>query len=168
MKSLEKAELKELLNKCWMTHDGMWFFHCMQECGMETANKMNKAAIRSMGSIEIGRIMKSFGIEKITGANDIENLLDAARQTVVADFMKFNPVFSAENTLHIDMVECFAYKGMQRIGAISQYECGIFERIETWFDTLGIKYAVTPQVTGCTMHTDGKCFRDYTFTFSST
>jgi len=28
---LEKKELKELLNKNWMTHDAMWFYNCLQE-----------------------------------------------------------------------------------------------------------------------------------------
>jgi hypothetical protein len=28
-----------------MTHDGMWFYHCFQEFGIETANQLNKAAI---------------------------------------------------------------------------------------------------------------------------
>ena len=137
----------------------------MHECGIETANKMNKAAIRSMGAIEIGRIMKAYEIESIKDAGDLNRVFNAAKQSVVADFMHFDPVFTSENTLHIGMMECFAYKGMQRIGAIDRYECGIFERIEVWFDTLGIAYDVTPKVTGCMAKTDGKCFRDYALTF---
>ena len=27
MTAIDKNELKELLLKCWMTHDGMWFYH---------------------------------------------------------------------------------------------------------------------------------------------
>jgi len=26
-----KKELIDLLNRCWMTHDGVWFYHCFQE-----------------------------------------------------------------------------------------------------------------------------------------
>lgn len=32
---LQKNELKELLNKGWMTHDAMWFYNCLQEFGIE-------------------------------------------------------------------------------------------------------------------------------------
>jgi hypothetical protein len=39
------------------------------------------------------------------------------------------------------------------------------ERVEAWFDTLGIRYEVAPKVTGCMMHTEGRCYRDYTFFF---
>ena len=28
-----------------------------------------------------------------------------------------------------------------------------------------MKYSVSPQVEGCMMHTDGKCFREITFIF---
>ncbi len=37
MKELDKKEMKELLVKCWMTHDGLWFYHSLQECGIEPA-----------------------------------------------------------------------------------------------------------------------------------
>jgi len=35
-----------------MTHDGMWFFHCLQEFGIEATNKINKSAIKFLSSIE--------------------------------------------------------------------------------------------------------------------
>ena len=145
MKSLEKAELKELLNKCWMTHDGMWFFHCMSECGMEKANKVNRAAIRSMSAIEIERIQKAFGISEIRDAQGLKKLFQAAQETIVADFMHFDHRFESDTHLHVEMHDCFAYKGMKRIGGIDGYECGIFERIEGWFKALRVPFTVTPR-----------------------
>lgn len=165
MKSLEKTELKELLNKCWMTHDGMWFFHCIGECGMEAANKVNRAAIRSMSAIEVQRIKKAFGLPEIKDAQGLKELFEAARESVVASFMHFNHEFISDTHLHVEMEDCFAYNGMKRIGAIDRYECGIFERIETWFRTLSIPFTVTPEVTTCMMHAEGHCFRDYRFSF---
>ncbi|MFX0137893.1 MAG: DUF6125 family protein, partial [Candidatus Hodarchaeota archaeon] len=64
MKSLNQKELKELLIKCWMTHDGMWFYHCLKECGIEKTNKINKSAVKSMAKIEIKRIIKAFNLGK--------------------------------------------------------------------------------------------------------
>jgi hypothetical protein len=46
-----------------------------------------------------------------------------------------------------------------------QYECGIMDRVESWFDSLGIRYEVKPKVIKCMMHTEGECYRDYTFFF---
>ena len=63
--SLSKNELKEILNKNWMTHDAMWFYNCLQEFGIEKTNKINKAAIRDMAAIEIKRIQKAVGASKL-------------------------------------------------------------------------------------------------------
>lgn len=55
--------------------------------------------------------------------------------------------------------------GIKALGVIDKYECGIMDRVENWFDSLGIKYEVEPKVIGCMMHTEGQCYRDYTFFF---
>jgi hypothetical protein len=164
MKTLEKNELKEILIKNWMTHDAMWFYHCLQECGIERTNKINKAAVRAMGIIEIRRIQKAVGIEKVATFEDFMSLLEAAWDIVKGDFMKSSFSLPSKNVLRGDFENCFAYEGIKQIGAIEQYQCGIFERIYGWFDGMGIKYSISPQVEGCMMHTDGKCFREITFT----
>jgi hypothetical protein len=61
--------------------------------------------------------------------------------------------------------QCFAHDGITMLGVIDQYECGIMDRVESWFDTLGIKYEVEPKVTQCVMRTEGRCYRNYTFFF---
>jgi hypothetical protein len=166
MKSLKKRELKEILIKNWMSHDAMWFYHCFQECGIEKTNKINKAAVRAMGMIEIRRIQKAVGIDKVETFEDLKPLIDATFHILTGDFMDFTYSFPSENILHGEWKDCFAYNGIKQIGVIDQYQCGIMERIYAWLDGLGMKYSVSPQVEGCMMHTDGKCFRDISFTFS--
>jgi hypothetical protein len=166
MKSLKKSELKEILIKNWMTHDAMWFYHCLQECGIEQTNKINKAAVRAMGIIEIQRIQKAVGIDKVETFEELKPLIDATFNILKGDFMDFTYGFPSENILHGDWENCFAYKGVKRLGVIDQYQCGILERIYGWFDGLGIKYSASPRVDGCMMHTDGKCFRNISFTFN--
>jgi hypothetical protein len=165
LKALNKQELKEILIKNWMTHDAMWFYYCLQECGIEQTNKINKAAIRAMGMIEIKRIQKAVGVDKVETFEDFKSLVKIAFQTLTGDFMDFTYSFPSENILHGEWKSCFAYNGIKQIGAIDQYQCGIMERIYAWLNGLGIKYSVSPQVEGCMMHTDGKCFRDITFSF---
>ena len=63
--SLSKNELKEIMNKNWMTHDAMWFYNCLQEFGIEKTNKINKAAVRDMAAIEIKRIQKAVGVGRL-------------------------------------------------------------------------------------------------------
>lgn len=166
MKLPEKDELKELLIKSWMTHDGMWFYHCLLECGIEKTNRINKAAIRAMSAIEIKRIQKVVGARKLETFDEFKRFFEAAMEIVKGEFMEFTYSMPAKNRMHTEWRgSCFAYDGVKSLGVIDRYECGIMLRIETWIDTLGIKYEVKPKVTGCMMHTEGKCFRDYGFFF---
>jgi hypothetical protein len=162
---LQKNELKELLNKGWMTHDAMWFYNCLQECGIEKTNKINKAAIRDMSAIEIKRIQKAVGAGQLNAFAEFKSFFDIAMEIATGKFMKYKYSISTHNMMHAEWESCFAYEGMKALGVSDKYECGIMLRINTWLDTLGIKYEVEPEVTGCMMHTDGKCFRDYRFFF---
>lgn len=166
MKSLHKKELKEILIKNWMTHDGMWFFHSVKNCGIQKANKINKAAVKSMAKIELKRLKKAFNIGKIEKFKDLQNFLNKIFNVVKAKFMDFTYEFPSNNELNFIMNKCFAYDGVRRIGIINQYKCGIFDRLEGWFEELGIKYSITPQIDGCMMYKNGVCFRNFRFYFN--
>jgi hypothetical protein len=163
--SLSKNELKELLNKNWMTHDAMWFVNCLKECGIELTNKINKAAVRDMSAIEIKRIQKAVGMAQINTFDEFKRLFDTAMEIATGKFMKYKYNSPAQNIIHAEWETCFAYEGMKALGVADSYECGIMLRINTWLETLGIKYEIEPKVTGCMMLSDGKCFRDYRFFF---
>ena len=49
---VEKEVIRDLLGKGWLTHDGMWFYHCLQECGIEKTNKINRAAVEALAAVE--------------------------------------------------------------------------------------------------------------------
>jgi hypothetical protein len=165
MKRPEKDELKEILVKNWMTHDAMWFYHCLRESGIETTNRINKAAIRNMSAIEIKRIKKTVGAGNLETWAEFKRFFDMAMGIATGKFMNYTYSLPARNKMHGEWKSCFAYEGIKALGVIDQYECGIMLRINTWLDTLGIKYEVEPKVTGCMMHTDSKCYRDYRFFF---
>ncbi|MHB8910837.1 MAG: DUF6125 family protein [Syntrophales bacterium] len=162
---LEKGELKELLNKCWMTHDAMWFYHCLLECGIEKTNRINRAAVEAVAAIEIKRIRKAAGVDKLETFGEFWGFFQAAMAILTGDFMKYSVASPEINRIHFTWHQCFAHDGIKALGVIDKYECGIMDRVESWFDTLGIKYDVEPNVTGCMMHTEGRCYRDYTFFF---
>jgi hypothetical protein len=161
---LNREELIELLNKCWMTHDGMWFYHCLQQLGIETANKINKAAIKSLAPIEIARIKKALGIEKsqIETFEEFKYFFEGASQLFMANFMNISVSFAHENVLHweFEPQKCFAFKGMRNMGVIAEYECGVIYRVESWIESLGIKYSVHPQIKKCSMLANGRCCGD--------
>jgi len=165
MKTPGENELRELQLKCWMTHDGTWFYHCLQECGIDKTNEINRAASRSLAMVEVKRVQKAYGLEKIETFDDLQNLVRAMFDAVKGDFMKFDISFPSKNILHFDMRQCFAYDGMKKMGVLDRYQCGIYHRVRSWFDALKIEYSVSPPVEGCMLHTQGECFRDFKFNF---
>jgi len=166
MDRVQKSELKDVLGKGWLTHDGMWFYHTLQAFGVDHANTLNKAAIRSMAPIEINRIKRILGVgeegfDSFEGLSDF--MLNALELILPASvFQRFGFRATSRNTLHWewDGGECFAFKGMTRIGTIETYRCGVIYRIECWLEALGIEFSIDPRIDTCIMHTTGACSGD--------
>ncbi len=165
LETLEKREIRELISKGWITHDAMWFVHCLQEFGIEKTNKMNRAAVRSMSAIEVGRLKKALGVttDQFDSFDELMGFFKGAMEIVLADFMQVKFTTPSKNIFHWEMEKdkCFAYKGMCMLGIPDKYECGVLHRIECWFDTLNIPYTMTPQVKNCLMHSQGECAGDF-------
>jgi len=163
LNKIGKRELKNLLGKGWLTHDGMWFYNTYQELGIEKANKLNKASIRALAPIEIERVKKALGIggEKIWTFEELKDFMLEAFEMILPDsvFEKFRFRASSKDLLHWEWEsgECFAYKGMKQIGIIDGYRCGVMYRIECWLEALGIKYTIDPKIDKCMMHKKGAC-----------
>jgi hypothetical protein len=170
MDRIEKKKLIELLNKCWMSHDGMWFFHSVREIGIIKANRINKAAIRSLAPLEINRIKKFLGLknDRLETFVEFKEFFSQASELFIPDFMNATMSFPESNVLHWDFKpkECFAYKGMQRIGVIDEYECGVIFRIACWIESLGIKYEVDPKIVRCSMIDSPHCSGDFRLYFA--
>jgi hypothetical protein len=165
--SLEKRELKELLIKNWMTHDGMWFYHCLQAFGIEKANALNLAAIQSLSAIEVPRISKALGIERaaIKTFEEFKEAFPSLFGVVKGDFMDFRYGFPSDNCLQWEMQHCFAYEGMKRMGVIEQYQCGVIYRIQCWLSVLGLNCRFDPPVGLCLLQRTGKCSGEIRFFF---
>jgi hypothetical protein len=163
MQEIPGRELKELLLKCWMTHDGMWFYHTMCDSGIDKANQINKAAIKSLAAVEMERVRTAFGVKEICSFQDVEALFDAAFGVLTDSFMGFEYSFPSENVMHWEMGKCFAHSGMTRLGVIDRYECGVIYRVACWFDSLGIRYSLNPPVDRCIKHLSGACRGDFRF-----
>ncbi|MEW5736910.1 MAG: DUF6125 family protein [Thermodesulfobacteriota bacterium] len=161
-----KEDLKDVLGKGWMTHDGMWFFHVQNELGMDAANRLNRAAISSLAQFEVPRMKAALGMENCTFSklDDVKTFMEGAMALVMPPFMKFTYSFTPPDTFSYEWEkdQCFAFKGVRRIGKISEYRCGVMYRIDRWLDALGLSYE-GPQVEECRMHTLGRCKGEYKF-----
>jgi hypothetical protein len=164
---LSQKELIDFLGKCWMTHDGMWFYNTFMENGIESANRINKAAIKSLAPIEIYRLKKLMGIDSISSYEELRKFFTGASELLIPDFMNISFKFPGDNTAFWEFNEknCFAYNGIKALGVIDQYECGPIYRIKCWLDTLGIKYEIEPNLDKCVMPSKGECSGKIVFNF---
>ncbi len=159
---LDKKQLKELLVKCWMTHDGSWFYNCARELGIDAANKLNKAAIKTLSAIEMKSIQKAMGWEnvKIETFEQLKVFFTNGFSILKGDFMDFKYTFPENNRMHWEMNQCFAYKGMEMIGVHKQYECGVIFRVSCWLDALGITHRIEPEIDTCLLNSRENCSGD--------
>jgi len=156
---------RQLVVRNWMTHDAMWFRHCVEAFGIEATNRVNRSAVRSMAAIEARRVAKLLGVDSPGDAASVRRFVEGAWTLIGGDFMRFEFSWPDEERLRVDVRRCFAHDGVQQLGVLAQYECGIFERIESWFDALGLAWRVEPTVRGCMMYEQGRCYREYSFDF---
>jgi hypothetical protein len=169
MDAVEKRQVIELLNKCWMTHDAMWFLQCLQEFGIKTANKLNKGAIRSLAPIEVNRIKAFLGLTEgsVRTFQEFKDFFAGASELCIPDFMNITMSFPRQDLLHWEFKpkNCFAFKGMKHIGVIHEYECGVIYRVQCWIESLGVSYEVNPEIEKCLMTQGENCSGDFSLHF---
>jgi len=164
---LSKDALRDLLVTNWMTHDAMWFASSARLCGIEKTNVVNRGAVKAMAEVEAQRLQKALAVGRIGSFDELRRFLDDAFELVRAPFMKFELTYPEPNLMRWETERCFAHDGVRKLGMIERYECGIFDRLEGWLESLGIPYTATPEIDGCFLHRLGRCVREYRFSFGT-
>ncbi|TXT59820.1 MAG: hypothetical protein BAJALOKI1v1_1360005 [Promethearchaeota archaeon] len=165
---LTQQELRDLLVKNWMAHDGSWFLNCYLRLGIDEANKLNKAAIKTLAPMEVKRVKNLSQFrdkKKLENYEEVKEFMKDAFSVLKGDFMDFTISFPEENCIHWEMNRCFAYEGMKRLGVQEQYECGVIYRVSRWLKELGIKHKIKPRIKKCLLNTQGKCEGDFLIRF---
>jgi len=164
-KSLNKSQVSDLLLKNWMTHDALWYAEVALKLGMEEASPMNLRVCRKLGQIEYKRLLKMVNTSPPDDMEQFRTLFNIGRQVFVPDFMSLEIAYPDSNLLRIHVLECFAHRGMEKAGQLSEYECGIFERIFGWFDAMNLNYTAEPDLSRCLKFKGYECIVTVYFHF---
>jgi hypothetical protein len=151
--------------KNWMTHDALWYTEVAHCFGMADASPMNLRVCRKLGQIECKRVMKQVEVPPPGNMMDFRQLFELAERIFVPDFMIFRVEYPGSDIQRVHVYDCFAYNGMHKAGLVSEYECGIFERIEGWFDAMGLAYRRSPDLSRCLKHLGQDCVVTFRFKF---
>jgi hypothetical protein len=154
--ALSDKQEKELLRKCWYTHDARWFMSVAQEFGLDAANKLNKRTCRALGEAEMRRLVKTLGIAAPTNVEELVPVIEAA-------FSLFTPppLMDLEVRAVDDrswegwMKSCFIHDNVVKAGIGPQYVCAAIDRIYGWHDALGLPLAGQPPALHC-LKIDGR------------
>lgn len=161
LEQMTKTEIRELLGKCWITHDGMWFAHTLMTHGIDEANRLNRAAIKSMAGIELNRFMKVSRVSRddLNTFPGFKAFFTGVWSLLLPDFMNVRIRFEAPGSIYWEFTPkgCFAYNGVKRAGVEKQYLCGPLYRIQCWLAHLEIPYVMAPDITTCIRPETGDC-----------
>jgi hypothetical protein len=169
---IDPAQLRDYLGSGWLTHDGMWFYNTFLEGGIDLANRLNLAAIRSMAPMEARRTRKILGAGDgpVRSFGEASTILSGALKLVLprSIIKRFNVSVPAEGVFRweLDRGECFAYKGICQLGCIDRYQCGVIYRIGCWLDAMEIRHRIEPMPDSCMMHEKGYCRGDIIMEFA--
>ena len=164
-KRLDRDELRRILILNWMTHDGLWFNEVATKFGMGEASPMNLSVCRKLGAIEVSRLMKMTGASSPRDMAEYRELFEFAAEAFVPDFQTIRVDYPGGDIQVFHMLECFAHKALKSAGRLADYECGIFERIEGWFDAMHLKYVRTPDLSRCLKSRGEECVITVKFSF---
>ena len=154
---IDKEQLRDILIKNWMTHDALWYGEVAAKFGMAEASPMNLRVCRKLGQIECGRLMKMVEAPPPTGIEEYQELFELGKQVFFPEFVSVKIDYPGNDSQVFQFLDCFAHRGMKKTGHLPDYECGIFERIEGWFDAMELKYTRTPDLCRCLKFKGKEC-----------
>ena len=165
--SLDPIQLRDILIKNWMTHDALWYGEVAAKFGMAEASPMNLRVCRKLGQIEFKRFMQLVDAAPPADMKSYRKLFDSGWAVFVPEFMTFEIDYPSQNCQRVHVIDCFAHRGMERAGVIADYACGIFERIEGWWDAMKVKYERTPDLSRCLKYKGQECLITVVFDFKT-
>lgn len=143
------GEREQLLVKCWMSHDARWFNAVAREFGMEAANRVNQAAVRDAARAEAQRVGRALGVPPPKDAGGCLRAQQALIGLLGPDLLEYDAQVDGADSYSIRVKRCFAHENVEKAGIASQYDCGIFARIEGWLEGMGFGHEVEPPLKGC-------------------
>lgn len=155
--TLDKGKLRDILITNWMTHDALWYGEVARKFGMIEASPLNLRVCRKLGQIEFRRLMQLLGVSPPKDFAEYQRLFDRGKEVFFPSFMTVQIDYPGNDSQIFHVSDCFAHRGMEKAGLIDAYECGIFERIEGWFDAMGLKYTRTPDLSRCLKFKGQEC-----------
>ncbi len=157
-RELDAAAEQDLLRRCWYWHDARWFAAVAGEFGIDAANRLNRANVLGLGQVEMRRLMKALGVERVGGVAEALRLYEEARRLYVpSSFMEADVEAIGDDGYDVAMRRCYVHENIVRAGIASTYECAVFDRIAGWHEAWGLPLAQPMPARTCALAAGREC-----------
>ena len=153
---------KDLLRRCWMSHDAYWFAGVAGEFGMDAANRINRKNVRAIGRTEMFRLMKALGCARVEGMDGAMRLFEAGRALYVpppATQADVAVIVDGASEVHIS--RCFVHENITRADIKESYHCAVFDRTQGWHDAWGLPLVEELPAATCALAAGEACVRTF-------
>jgi len=135
---LDPQAREDMVRRAWYAHDARWFSAVAAEFGIETANRLNRAAVRAVGQVEAGRLARALGTPRTPSVEEFLDFLQRGLDLYVAPplmDMTVRPV--DERSYEVTVNGCFVHTNITKAGIADRYECAVWDRVQGYHEALG-------------------------------
>lgn len=152
---------EELLRRAWYIHDAAWFAAVRQESGIETANRLNKQAVRAVGVMEARRLARAIGGDPAGSLAEVIDFMRIGHAVYVTpELMTLSMQPAGEDSYEVNVERCFVAEHIAKAGMAEVYECAVFDRVAAWHEAIGRPLAQGQLAPSrCAMANGGACRR---------
>jgi len=150
------ADREQLLLSGWMWHDARWFTAVAREFGLSAASRVNAAAVHETGRVEARRTLKLMDVPAPADLRSCVIAQEAMGRVLAPGLVDYDLTLD-DDSVRFDVRRCFAFENVTKAGIIADYRCGIFPRLEGWWDAFDVAYELTPAPGPCMMAERGAC-----------
>ncbi len=136
---LTPEQRERLIRNSWISHDGQWVLKTAQEFGLDAASKLNQAAAKSLGKIEIKRLMAATKWGEIKNAADFKRLVDIACDLYMPVEHKYEIEQVDDTSVLGRVIDCYVYKNVSKAGATNYFHCAGKYRFTGWLEGCALK-----------------------------
>lgn len=154
---------RELLRRCWYSHDARWYAAVAEEFGMEAANRLNRRAVQALGRVEVRRLIRALGLEEVADLEEFVAVARAGHRILVPPpdmEMEFRMVDA--RSYEVRLGRCYVHENVERAGIAEHYVCAVFDRLAGWHDAVGLPLAEELPALPCAKSRGDQCRRTLT------
>jgi hypothetical protein len=156
VRQVTPSERERMLLQGWLAHDARWFNAVAQAYGLPAANEMNQQAAHEAGRAEARRTLKQLGLPPPADVDACVVAQQAMGRLLAPGLVDYTLSKDAGG-VRFEISRCFAFENVTRAGISADYRCGIFPRLQGWWDVFDVGYELTPSPGACMLAASKPC-----------